>query len=137
MTQSTWGIRRPELHTAWRCTMSSRFQLWPCKKTSAFGPRMQPRAEILLDQPVSCQPSQLAHDDDVGRKLFPAAHVSPLCPRRQGHLSAQVPAADLGAGSQRRAADTINLQRFSAVKLHLCRPRGTCSHAGKSDPSVA
>lgn len=67
--------------------MSSRFQLWPCKKTSAFGPRMQPRAEILLDQPVSCQPSQLAHDDDVGRKLFPAAQVPPRVPAGRATLA--------------------------------------------------
>lgn len=47
----------------------------------------------------------------------------------------QVP--DLGGRSQRRATDIINLQRLAAARLHLCRPRGTCSHAGKSDPSVA
>lgn len=122
-SSSTSEITRQGWKPAWRYRKCSPHP-WPCVTSVPVVPEQVPSPTSA----VSC-PAQQRMEGCV-------QHPGPLLPPvGLSSLPRQVP--DLGGRSQRRATDIINLQRFAAARLHLCRLQGTCSHAGKSDPSVA
>lgn len=135
-SSSTSEITRQGWHPALRYRTCS-LQPWPCKTLVPGNVYTDAEQRSTSTRSVSCQASPFAHHNGRGWRGVSSSRVPSCLPSGRVTFARRCRPPDLGGGSQRHAADIINLQRFSPVELHLCRPRGTCSHAGKSDPSVA